>query len=758
MKSVQLLHRSVNSIWTAKPFYICRKDVTYILGTCSVQSLHSLGRKGGIGLDERSVLLLSQLVHHKGYLPIDEITDKLQISRRTLYYDLQKANDWLQSHGLEPISNVRSLGLFLSEDTKQKVPALMKDMNMQQYYFSEKERKNVLAVSLITTTIPLFLKDLMDKISVSRGTTIQEINRLKAEFTSFQLKLEFHRANGYVIKGEEIQRRKALLYYLSQILTKNGWNQLLNEIQVLLNTEINTKALKAEKNALSFIHEYFPFTEQLVTESVAKYGLKITDEMYQQLSLRLLVFSKRLLEGNAVQIEDEEKEVLQTASEYEVATYIAGRLEQKFQVSFPEDEIAYLTMHLLGISVRIEQYDLDHNEVTENLKWIIEKMVFDFQRYACVFFQDSQKLKENLLLHLKQTYYRLKYDLAIDNPLIDSIQASYGEVFALTKKVIHHLEAYIGKSLNEDEIGFLAMYFGGWLKREGTAPQARKKVMIVCGNGVSTSQLLQSQIENLLTTVDVVSILSLREFDEHTPYDVDFIVSTIPIRHSIPVFHVNPILSDLEKETLLSQFNLFIQRNSRSPRVSVSALLEIIRKHADIADEQKLVKDLTMYLSMEKQTLWRGGKAVLQDLLTTDMIQLQQEVKDWKDAIRLAAQPLLNKAAILDEYVEAMIQNVVELGPYVVIAPKIAIPHARPEQGVKQMGMSLLTLKEGVLFEKSDNPVQLMVVLAAVDKESHLKALAQLSTLLSNEEDVKHIIEASDKKAVLSLIEKYSQM
>ncbi|MCH5586169.1 BglG family transcription antiterminator [Shimazuella sp. AN120528] len=709
-------------------------------------------------MDERSVLLLSQLIHHKGYLPIEEITDKLQISRRTLYYDLKKANQWLKDQGLEHITNVRSLGLSLPENSKQKIPALMKDINTQQYYFSEKERKNLLAVSLITTTVPLFLKDLMDKIKVSRGTTIQEMNRLKGEFTSFQLKLEFHRVDGYVVEGEERQKRKALLYYLSHILTNNGWNQLLNEIQVLLNGDLDTEALYLEKHTLSFIHEYFPFIEQLVTDSVTKYGLQITDEMYQQLSLRLLVFSKRLLEGNSVQIQEEEKEVLRTTAEYEVATYIAKHLEQKFQVPFPEDEIAYLTMHLLGISIRIDPYDLDHNEVTENLKWIIEKMVFDFQRYACVFFQDSSQLKENLLKHLKQTYYRLKYDLAIDNPLIGSIQESYGEVLELTKKVVHHLEAYMEKPLNEDEIGFLAMYFGGWLKREGTTPQTRKKAMIVCGNGVSTSQLLQSQIENLLTTVDVVSILSLREFNEHTPYDVDFIVSTIPIKHRIPVFHVNPILTDLEKETLLNQFNLFIQRKSKSPHYSIPALMDIIQKYADIKDEAKLVEDLTQFLSVEKRTLWKGVKPVLEDLLTPDMIQLNQETDDWKSAIRIASQPLLKKGAVQDEYVEAMIQNVLELGPYVVIAPKIAIPHARPEQGVKQMGMSLLTLKEGVLFEKSDNPVQLMIVLAAVDKESHLKALAQLSTLLSNEEDVKRIIEATDNKTVLDLIAKYSQV
>ncbi|WP_051271246.1 BglG family transcription antiterminator [Shimazuella kribbensis] len=709
-------------------------------------------------MDERSVHLLAQLVHSHGHVPIEEITNKLHISRRTLYYDIQKANDWLTDKGLEPITNIRSRGLFVPDETKQMVPLLLKDLNTQQYYFSEKERKNILAVSFLTMSTPLFLKDLIEKIKVSRGTTIHEINKLKEEFASFQLNLHFQRGHGYIVEGEESQKRKALLHYLSHMLTTNGWNNLLNEIQVRINGEFNQEALETEKNILSFIHANFPSIEKLITESVTKYGIQITDEMYHQLSLRLLIFSKRLLEGNAIQIEEEEKDVLQTTSEYDVAKHVAEQLSQMFLLSYPEDEIAYLTMHLLGISIRMDQYDLDQNEVTKNLKWIIENMVFDFQRYACVFFQESPKLKEDLLKHLKQTYYRLKYDLVIDNPLIESIQQTYGEVFELTKKVIHHLETYIGKALNEDEIGFLAMYFGGWLKREGTTPQARKRVMIVCGNGVSTSQLLQSQIENLLTTVDVVEILSLREFDPCMEYDVDFIVSTIPIHHEIPVFHVDPILTDMEKETLLNQFNLVVQRRkSWSSKHSIPVLIEIIKKHAKIQDETKLIEELTHYISVEKQMIKKGVKPVLQDLLTEDMIQLQRKPKDWKDAIQLASQPLLANGAIQEKYVDAMIKNVMELGPYVVIAPKIAIPHARPEQGVKQMGMSLLTLQEGVFFEGSDNPVQFMIVLAAVDKESHLKALAQLSELLSHEADVHEIIEAKDKQIVLDLISQYSQ-
>lgn len=148
---------------------------------------------------------------------------------------------------------------------------------------------------------------------------------------------------------------------------------------------------------------------------------------------------------------------------------------------------------------------------------------------------------------------------------------------------------------------------------------------------------------------------------------------------------------------------------------------------------------------------------MLSELILEDMIQLQGQASDWQEAIRIAADPLLKNGSIKPEYITAMIKNVIEMGAYVVLAPKIAVPHARPEQGVNRVGMSLLTLKDGVSFtEDEQTKVNLIIVLAAVDKESHLKALAQLSELLSEEKNIDTILEANSKGSILQLINDYS--
>jgi PTS system ascorbate-specific IIA component len=97
-----------------------------------------------------------------------------------------------------------------------------------------------------------------------------------------------------------------------------------------------------------------------------------------------------------------------------------------------------------------------------------------------------------------------------------------------------------------------------------------------------------------------------------------------------------------------------------------------------------------------------------------------------------------------------------EMGPYIVIAPTIAISHARPEDGANGLGMTILVLEEPIYFSsKQDRPVRIVITLAAPDNEQHLLALQQLSQLLM--EDLDNLLLTTNADQVLKLVEKYSE-
>ncbi len=147
---------------------------------------------------------------------------------------------------------------------------------------------------------------------------------------------------------------------------------------------------------------------------------------------------------------------------------------------------------------------------------------------------------------------------------------------------------------------------------------------------------------------------------------------------------------------------------------------------------------------------------MLTELLTKDTIQLANFVSTWQEAIRLAASPLLQQHKIEEHYIESMIHSIEKHGPYVVITPKVAIPHARPTDGVIELAMSLLSLQEPVLFG-SDKPVFLIIVLAATDSASHLQALADLTQVLQEPSQIDSIIACQYIDDILEKIQHFME-
>jgi PTS system ascorbate-specific IIA component len=101
-----------------------------------------------------------------------------------------------------------------------------------------------------------------------------------------------------------------------------------------------------------------------------------------------------------------------------------------------------------------------------------------------------------------------------------------------------------------------------------------------------------------------------------------------------------------------------------------------------------------------------------------------------------------------------MINSVTEHGPYIVIAPMVALPHARPEAGANKMAFSVLKLNEPVYFteDKDENyKASLLITLSCVDSDSHLQMLQALVGVLSDEVKNKAIFDASSVDDILSI-------
>ena len=134
-------------------------------------------------------------------------------------------------------------------------------------------------------------------------------------------------------------------------------------------------------------------------------------------------------------------------------------------------------------------------------------------------------------------------------------------------------------------------------------------------------------------------------------------------------------------------------------------------------------------------------------------IQIIEKIDDWKEAVRISAQPILKKQYIQSSYIESAIQNIEELGPYIILIDGVAIPHSRPEEGVFSTSSSLLIIKNGVSFSPKTEDVKLIFLLAAKDNSDHMDLLKRLSgLLLDNEQLLDQLLLCSSSEEALKLL------
>ncbi|ENM5761806.1 PTS sugar transporter subunit IIA [Vibrio mimicus] len=147
---------------------------------------------------------------------------------------------------------------------------------------------------------------------------------------------------------------------------------------------------------------------------------------------------------------------------------------------------------------------------------------------------------------------------------------------------------------------------------------------------------------------------------------------------------------------------------------------------------------------------------MLSELITSDVIRIYPNAADWKEAVQKSCQALIDNGAVEPRYVDAIFRSHEELGPYYVVGPGMAMPHARPEDGVNRLSLAVTVIQQGVHFDSEGNdPVTMLVTLAATDSESHVGAIAKLAELFMNEEHVEQICNAQTIEDVLTVIKNY---
>jgi PTS system ascorbate-specific IIA component len=144
---------------------------------------------------------------------------------------------------------------------------------------------------------------------------------------------------------------------------------------------------------------------------------------------------------------------------------------------------------------------------------------------------------------------------------------------------------------------------------------------------------------------------------------------------------------------------------------------------------------------------------MLLDLLPEERIATKVKAENWREVGREVGEILLRDNLVEDRYIDAMIKSLEDNGPYIVMAKGVAIFHARPEDGVKKTGMSLITLDAPVEFgHESNDPVKVAFAFGSINNEQHVEAMSQLMTVLMEDGSIDKIYAKDTSREVFDYI------
>ena len=193
-------------------------------------------------------------------------------------------------------------------------------------------------------------------------------------------------------------------------------------------------------------------------------------------------------------------------------------------------------------------------------------------------------------------------------------------------------------------------------------------------------------------------------------------------------------------------------------KIDAISLLNIVRKYANITDEEGLKREFANVLNPELETERMRDVSTrlqigLKDVLVGETIQVLDEVLPWEEAIQMVAKPLIRRGDITEEYAQKAISNIKSDKPFIMIADGVIIAHAGVDDGAKRVCLSLLTMPERIDvagYMEAD----MIIMIGTPDPTKHLEVLEQLNRILEDKKVLQLLKKAKEPKDIINLIQK----
>lgn len=621
---------------------------------------------------------------------LERILEVTNLDKEKFYRMLEEFNQKLEKQSLKKLEYKN--GLLAIPDKVENFEETRYSINQKTFILTEVERRSLIYLLIFINKTPLSISLFQTYLQVSKNTILSDLKKLREELMSENIQVEYSRKKGFYLNFEEKMLQEKAWYFLQNLSEDSGFYIL-------------SKVLNDKKPLTIFKNN------QLLKKMMQELQIEIVYSRYLSTLLFACLLRHRTFEKNSENINDLLKSLIIGMSDGKSAI---GQDNGLYRMAF---------------------------NIMENV-----------MKLSAIEFDDFTKTFMALLAHLTPAYYRIRNHFELKNVLLERIKNEYHSLFLLMDNALRPLKDEVGE-ISESEKAYFVILFGGEIYKNKYSGQSLKAI-VLCVNGISSSLIMQKRLESLFPTMEFILSARVSHFEKLPINSYDIIFSTVPLKSDKKVYLMSAFPDQREENKLYNQVLQDFQLLGFA-KPSAQTILDSIEPYIIIKDpvnRQDLIKIIEKKLNRTRKEGKLSG-VMLTDLLTKEKIRFTNKELSWQEAIELAAQPLLDKHEIEERYIKAIIDKVEAFGPYIDLGLGIALPHARPEEGVKKLGMSFLRCEHPVkLMDDVKHEIKLFIVLAAIDNETHLRALSTLTKILSNKERLSQLLAATNAAEVEQIL------
>lgn len=543
-----------------------------------------------------------------------EIGEEMELSSKTIRKEINHLNSVIKDKGAIIESKPGVGFIFIIKDEEKFKLFLKNDWYKYAYYQQEDGDKNlryenILRLFLFSNS---YIKqyELSEVFHVSESQINKDIPYIRQILESYGINLISRPYYGMKIEGDEKNIRLAIKNEIGEdpILFEDDKNRdLFIEIQKVIED-------------IDFGEDYYmPYVS------------------FKNLVIHIYISILRIKQKKYIISSKDFEEKIISSEEFKIANDIVDILQEKLKIEIPNQELTYITMHLIAKNTISNQEKLS-NEILEISQEIIDE-IYKVSKYD---FRENIDFYFSLAMHLGPLINRIKYGFDMKNPVLSDIKENQVAFFIATiaSNVISN---HYNTRLSEDEIGYIALHIMTAMKYNS---YQKKDILVVCGSGNSSAQILKSQLESRffkqINKLDLTDVYKINQYDLDS---YDFIVSSI----------------DLDKKT-------------KTPIVNVYILF----KQKDIVNIQKELK--------------RSGTEEIVKIFNNSVFIRDVNIKDMDEAFEIISNKAhklteLSKGEIISQFIQREALGSTALVKYV------ALPHILQQVDTESFSVILIAKK-----------------------------------------------------------------